>query len=129
MQTSKVNVGDYTFQVACSAEDRQHLATCTEFPFLSCLSDTSESALSGLQGMIAEVVEDLEAGGEPVPEPLAHRNYHREFTRRLQAELHKALATEAALEKLMLDQLVVRRLARRKPGPGVTTNRARRPPL
>lgn len=110
MKTVNADVSHYTFRVAWSPEDSEHVATCLEFPSLSWLSDNPVSALTGLQELIAEVVRDLEAEGEPVPEPLADRTYSGRFNLRLPVELHRALATEAAMEKVSLNQLVVQRL-------------------
>ena len=110
MKTVSADVSHYTFRVAWSPEDNEHVATCLEFPSLSWLSADSVSALTGLQDLIADVVRDLEAEGEPVPEPLADRTYSGKFNLRLPVELHRALATEAAMEKVSLNQLVVQRL-------------------
>jgi len=46
---------------------------CAEFPSLSFLAETPEGVLQGIREVVAQVVADLEARGEPVPEPLAAR--------------------------------------------------------
>lgn len=50
----------------------EYVATVAEFPSLSWLEeDSPESALKGLQRLVADVVQDMRNTGEPVPEPLA----------------------------------------------------------
>jgi predicted HicB family RNase H-like nuclease len=46
--------------------------------------------------VVGDVVADLEANGEPIPEPLAERRYSGTFHVRIPSELHRRLATEAA---------------------------------
>jgi predicted RNase H-like HicB family nuclease len=64
----------YTYRIAWSAEDDEHLATVAEFPSLSWLAPTPAEALSGLANLVREVVADMVANGEPVPEPLLRLN-------------------------------------------------------
>ena len=52
-----------------SPEDDEHLGLCAEFPSLSWLAKTPEAALKGIGKVVADVVADLQAGGEPVPVP------------------------------------------------------------
>lgn len=44
----------YTYGVAWSQRDGEHVGLCTEFPSLSWLARTSEAALSGIQKVVAE---------------------------------------------------------------------------
>jgi hypothetical protein len=41
---------------------------CTEFPSLSWLAATPEKALSGIRRVVGEVVAEMAACGEPIPE-------------------------------------------------------------
>lgn len=62
----------YTYRVTWSPDDMEYVATVAEFPSLSWLEeDSPESALKGLQRLVADVVQDMCNTGEPVPEPLA----------------------------------------------------------
>lgn len=58
----------YTYRVTWSAEDAAHLGLCAELPSLSWLAPTPEDALSGIRAVVADVVEDLRASGERVPD-------------------------------------------------------------
>lgn len=57
----------YTYRIAWSEEDNEYVGLCTEFPSLSRLDQTQETALKGIRELVADVVEDLEASGESVP--------------------------------------------------------------
>lgn len=59
----------YTYRVAYSPEDGEHVATVAEFASLSRLAPTPEDALTGLAGLVREVLADITAAGEPVPQP------------------------------------------------------------
>jgi predicted RNase H-like HicB family nuclease len=66
-----MSVDHYTFRVTWSPEDGEHVGLCAEFPSLSWLADTPESALKGIRRLVAEAVADMQASGEPVPAPFA----------------------------------------------------------
>ena len=97
--------------VTWSAEDGEHVGLCAEFPSLSWLAATPEEALAGMRQLVAEVVADLSASGEPVPVPLADRTYSGEFRVRIPPELHRALAIQAAEQKVSLNRLASAKLA------------------
>ena len=102
----------YTYRVAWSAEDAEHVATVAEFPSLSWLAPTPVAALAGLANVVHDVLTDLAASGEPIPEPLSERTYSGQFVVRVPAELHRRLAREAAAQHVSLNRLVSDRLAR-----------------
>lgn len=104
------DVTHYTYRVTWSSEDAEFLGTCLEFPSLSWLATTQDEALHGIRDVVREVVEDLKATGEPIPEPLSSRHYSGKFNLRVGESLHRKLALEAAEEHLSLNQYVVRRL-------------------
>ena len=62
-----MNIKHYTYRVTWSPEDDEHLGLCAEFPSLSWLAKTPEAALKGIGKVVAEVVADMQASGEPVP--------------------------------------------------------------
>ena len=109
--STAVDTAKYSFRVTWSAEDDEFVATCVEFPSLSWLDGTPELALSGLRNLVSEVVADLHASGEAVPEPLSTRHYSGKFQLRLGEDLHRRLAMEAAEQSTSLNQYVVRKLA------------------
>lgn len=102
----------YTYRVAWSAEDGEHVATVAEFPSLSWLAPTPVEALEGLAGVVRDVLADLAASGEPTPEPLSERSYSGRFVVRVPSEVHRRLVLEAAEQHVSLNRLVSDRLAR-----------------
>ena len=106
-----MNIEHYTYRVTWSAEDGERVGLCAEMPSLSWLADTPEAALSGIRAVVAEVVSDLLASGEPVPEPLAERNYSGEFRVRIPPALHRKLAMDAHEQQVSLNRLVSAKLA------------------
>lgn len=111
-QTEAVQTDHYTYRVSWSVEDGEFVATCLELPSLSWLAPTQVKALSGLRKLVGEVVADLAASGEPVPEPLAERHYSGRFNIRISPDLHRELALRAAGEHMSLNRFLSDRLAR-----------------
>lgn len=101
----------YTYRVSWSPDDREYVATVVEFRLLSWLAPDPAAALLGLRALVAEVVDDLLASGEPVPEPLAERQYSGEFRLRIPPALHRSLAIEAAEQGVSLNRLVSAKVA------------------
>lgn len=101
----------YTYRVAWSAEDGEFVGQAAEFPSLSWLATTQKDALAGIVALVAEVVTDMQAGGERVPVPFSERHYSGEFKVRIPPELHRSLAIRAAEEHVSLNRLVSARLA------------------
>ena len=57
----------YTYSVSWSDEDGEHVGTCAEFPGLSHLASSSREALQGIEQLVASVVAEMRASGEPLP--------------------------------------------------------------
>jgi predicted RNase H-like HicB family nuclease len=110
--TTMPDATHYTYRVAWSVEDGEHVATVAEFPSLSWLAATPVEALSGLADVVRDVLADLAASGEPIPEPLSERTYSGRFVVRVPAEVHRRLVREAAEQHVSLNRLVSDRLAR-----------------
>jgi len=102
----------YTYRVSWSEEDQQHVGLCVEFPGLSWLSKSPETALRGIRRVVAEVVEDLRSQGEPVPEALSAKAYSGKFVVRVPPDVHRQLALEAALQGVSLNRLASAKLGR-----------------
>jgi predicted RNase H-like HicB family nuclease len=102
----------YTYRVTWSAEDGEHVAAVAEFPSLSWLAPTPAEALSGLAAVVRDILTDLAATGDPIPEPLSERTYSGRFVVRVPSEVHRRLAREAAEQHVSLNRLVSDRLAR-----------------
>ena len=101
----------YTYRVTWSEEDNEHVGLCAEFPSLSWLAPNPEAALKGIRKVVAEVVADLEANGEPVPVPLATRPYSGKFMVRVPPEIHRRLALEAAEAGVSLNRIASAKLS------------------
>jgi predicted HicB family RNase H-like nuclease len=61
--------------------------------------------------VVAEVVADLQANEETIPEPLAAKKYSGRFMVRVPPELHRRLALEAAESGVSLNRLVSEKLS------------------
>ncbi|MCO8128212.1 type II toxin-antitoxin system HicB family antitoxin [Acidimicrobiia bacterium EGI L10123] len=101
----------YAYRVRWSAEDGEFVATVAEFPSLSWLDEDQTEALRGLVALVADVVEDMRASGEPVPEPISERTFSGKFNVRVPESLHRKLVLEAAEQRVSLNRLVSDRLA------------------
>ena len=106
-----MNPDHYTYRVTWSPEDGEHVGLCAEFPSLSWLAETPEAALGGIRRIVAETVADMQAGGEPIPEPLAEKHYSGEFRVRIPPEVHRSLALQAAEQGVSLNRLASAKLA------------------
>jgi predicted HicB family RNase H-like nuclease len=101
----------YTYRVTWSDEDNQCVGLCAEFPSLSWLDATPEKALRGIRKIVAEVVADMRANGESVPEPISQHRYSGKFMVRVPPEVHRKLVIEAAEEDISLNRLVSAKLS------------------
>ena len=101
----------YTYRVTWSEEDQEYVGLCIEYPSLSWLAPTPQEALEGIRQVVAEVVADMEANEERVPEPIALRHYSGKFTVRIPPDLHRRLALEAAESGISLNRLASAKLS------------------
>lgn len=101
----------YTYRVTWSDEDAEYVGLCAEFPSLSWLARSPESALKGIRKVVAEVVADLALNGEPVPEPIATKGYSGKFMVRVPPEVHRHLAMQAAEAGVSLNRLASAKLS------------------
>ena len=101
----------YTYRVTWSEDDKEYVGLCAEFPSVSWLAQTPESALKGIRKLIADVVKDMNDNGETVPEPLASRNYSGKFMVRVPPEVHRNLAIKAAESGVSLNRLASSKLS------------------
>ena len=102
----------YTYRVTWSEEDEEYVGLCVEYPSLSWLAPTPQEALSGIRQVVADMVSDMEANEETVPEPIALRRYSGKFTVRIPPDLHRRLALEAAEAGISLNRLASAKLGR-----------------
>jgi len=104
-------IDHYTYRVTWSQEDGRSVGLCAELPSLSWLASTPDNALRGIRKMVADVVKDMKANGEPIPEPLSTRRYSGKFMVRVPPEVHRKLTIEAAEEDVSLNRLVSTKLS------------------
>lgn len=102
----------YTYRVTWSEEDAEYIGLCAEFPSLSWLADSHETALRGISEVVAQVLEDMASSGEEPPEPLSRRRFSGKFQVRIPPEEHRWLVQEAAEQGVSLNRLVSAKLAR-----------------
>ena len=102
----------YTYRVTWSDEDNEYVGLCAEFPSLSWLAKTPEATLKGIRNVVADVIKDMKASGEEIPQPLAHKNYSGKFMVRVPPEVHRNLAIQAAESGVSINRLVSSRLSR-----------------
>jgi len=101
----------YTYRVTWSEEDDEYVGLCTEFPSLSWLASTPEAALKGIRKVVADVVTDLAAHGEVVPEPISTKPYSGKFMVRVPPDLHRRLVLEAAEAGISLNRIASAKLS------------------
>ena len=106
-----INNDRYTYRVTWSEEDQEYIGLCVEFASLSWLDIHPEDALKGIRQVVADVVADLKSNNDPVPEPLATRQYSGKFMIRIPPSLHRNLALEAAENKISLNRLASDKLS------------------
>jgi len=109
---SSPGFGDkYTYRVTWSEEDTEFVGLCVEFPSLSWLARTPETALRGIRKVVGQVLRDLGRNREPIPDPIAMRRFSGKFLVRIPPEEHRRLALEAAEAGVSLNRLASARLS------------------
>jgi predicted HicB family RNase H-like nuclease len=102
----------YTYRITWSEEDKEYVGLCAEFPSLSWLAESPESALKGIREVVEEIIKDMKDSGESPPDPLSCRNFSGKFVVRIPPEIHRKLAIEAEEEGISLNRLVSAKLSR-----------------
>jgi len=101
----------YTYRVTWSEEDGEYVGFCVEFPSLSWLAATPEAALKGVRKMVADIVKDMEANKEVIPEPIAYKRFSGKFMVRIPPEVHRNLAIQSAEAGISLNRIVSSKLS------------------
>ena len=101
----------YTYRVTWSEDDAEYVGLCVEFPSMSWLSKTPESALKGIRKLVARVVSEMISSGEEIPEALSCKTYSGKFMVRIPPEVHRELAVKAAESGVSLNRLASSKLA------------------
>ena len=105
-----IDARHYSYRVEWSGKDDEYVGTVAELPSLSWLDADQGKALEGIRDLVASVIADMEANGEPVPEPFSERQYSGKLMLRITPRLHARLARAAAREHVSLNRLIARKL-------------------
>lgn len=101
----------YTYRVTWSEDDNEYVGLCAEFPSLSWLAATPEAALKGVRKLVAEIVTDMIDNNEPVPQPIACKQYSGKITLLVPPEVHRELAIQAAEAGISVNRLARSKLS------------------
>lgn len=108
----KIKINDhYTYRVTWSEDDQEFIGLCAEFPSLSWLASSQETALRGIRSVVAHVITDMKKNHEAIPEALASRSFSGKFMVRVPQEIHRRLAVEAAESGVSLNRLASAKLS------------------
>jgi predicted HicB family RNase H-like nuclease len=102
----------YTYRVTWSEDDQEYVGLCAEFPSLSWLDKTPESALKGIRVILESVIKDMIHGGEEIPQPISGKRYSGKFMVRVPPEVHRNLAIQASESGVSLNRIVGSKLSR-----------------
>jgi predicted HicB family RNase H-like nuclease len=102
----------YTYRVTWSDDDQEYVGLCSEFPSLSWLDQTPESALVGIREIVESVIKDMQNTGEEIPQPIAGKRYSGKFMVRVPPEVHRNLAIQASESGVSLNRIAGAKLSR-----------------
>lgn len=101
----------FTYRVTWSDDDNEYAGLCAEFPSLSWLAKTPESALKGIRKVVDDVMRDMHKKGETIPEPISSRHFSGKFMVRVPPQVHQKLAIQAAEFGVSLNRLASAKLS------------------
>lgn len=101
----------YSYRVIWSEEDHEYVGLVAEWPSLSWLAKTQEAAFKGIRKLVKETVEDMIKAKEPLPEPIAIKNFSGKFVVRVPPEIHRNLFLAAQEAKVSLNRYISAKLA------------------
>lgn len=101
----------YTYRVTWSEDDKEYVGLCAEFPSLSWLAKTPETALKGIRNLVGDIIKDMKTNQESIPEPIAVKHYSGKFMVRVPPEVHRDLAIKAAEAGVSLNRLASSKLS------------------
>ncbi|MEM1270388.1 MAG: type II toxin-antitoxin system HicB family antitoxin [Bacteroidota bacterium] len=87
--------------------DEKFVAECPAFPEMSALGKTREEALANAEAVLALLIEDYEADGDPLPPPTPAPSYSGQTRLRMPVDLHALLAKQAAAQGVSLNTYIV----------------------
>lgn len=102
----------YTYEISWSDEDSVFISRCLEFPSLAAHGKSEVVALKEILELVEDILVDMKKSKEPIPEPIATRNYSGVTNLRMPKSLHRELAKEAARQDVSLNQLLLHKIGR-----------------
>ena len=102
----------YSYRVIWSEDDQEYVGLCAEFPSLSWLAKTPESALKGIREVVEGVIKDMRNTGEEIPKPISCKRYSGKFMVRVPPEVHRNLDIQAAESGVSLNRIAGTKLSR-----------------
>jgi predicted HicB family RNase H-like nuclease len=105
---------EYNYSVTWSDEDEVFIGRVAEFRSLSAHGKSPEAALREIMKVVRHVIEELEEGNEPVPQPYSKRTYSGRLVLRMPTALHQQLSLEADRQGVSLNQFINLKLAASK---------------
>ena len=103
----------YSYRIIWSDDDHEFVGLCAEFPSLSYLSKTQNSAFQGIRKLVGAVIKDMKKNHESIPEPLAMKQFSGKLMVRIPPELHRELVIEAQEAHVSLNRYISTKLASR----------------
>jgi predicted HicB family RNase H-like nuclease len=100
----------YTYRITWSPDDKEYVGLCAEFPSLSWLSGSPETALSGIRKVVSGVVKEMKLKGGAPPLPLSGKRFSGKFIVRIPPDVHRKLAIQAAEQGISLNRLISAKL-------------------
>ncbi len=96
------SIDHYTYRVTWSEEDKEYIGLCIEFPSLSWLAKTLETALKGIRETVSDVINK---NGEEIPVAIANKHFSGKFMVRVPLAVYRHLALEAAEVGVSLNRI------------------------
>ena len=104
-------INKYSYRVIWSDEDDEFVGLCAEFPGLSWLSKSQNQAFKGIRKVVDDVIKDMQAHDEPIPVPIATKQFSGKFIIRVSPDLHRELAFKAQEAHISLNRYIAAQLA------------------
>ena len=111
IKLSESKLPAYSMRVFWSAEDDAFIAVCPELHGISAFGATPGDAAEELRQAMTLAVEVMVEDGERLPEPAKIHTYSGQLRVRMPKSLHARLSSEAEVEGVSLNSLIVSRLS------------------
>jgi len=98
-------------RIVWSEEDQQFVGLCAEFPLLSWLASSKESALEGICKLVSKKLAQPHPSDEPSPEPLSLQSDRGKFVAEAPTEEFHKLILKAAEGRAILNEMISQKLS------------------